>query len=412
MREFVDDCANHQPTGEDTALALELMDGMSGFFPDEGHRANFFRRTMQNHNLQVTTTTISTNRTDGAIEFKSHIVALFEVKAEIGSKGAEPFTQAILYYTCHGLGFTSESQFVNFNFPCLIVTVYGLIILSYPSFLYNAHAMYTGAQISFSGAVWRQRPHFQVLTPTIPLFCHMTDMNMRESVARHLGAFKKAVESLKRCHEALDDLALLKHLDPLYPDPHSYRSLQSKTTVNFEYTSHMDPNKLLFFGKTDNGESICIKFVRRYSKPAHEKCVSMGIAPELRGFEEIGAGWTMVIMDALNADYQRLDQCLAPAKGTHELIKARLVELHQAHFVHGDLRDVNIMVRGDGQLGFMLVDFDWSGVIGEVRYPMYLNKSKSLGRPDDVSDGTLIKPEHDMAMLEHILRSPDVHGSS
>ena len=59
------------------------------------------------------------------------------------------------------------------------------------------------------------------------------------------------------------------------------------------------------------------------------------------------------------------------------------------------------MVRKDGKPGFMLVDFDWSGVIGEVHYPMYVNKL-DLWWPDDVSDGMPIKSEHDIAMLEHI----------
>lgn len=156
-----------------------------------------------------------------------------------------------------------------------------------------------------------------------------------------------------------------------------------------------------FFGKTDAEEKICIKFVRQYSKAAHEKCASMGIAPKLRGFEDIGAGWTMVIMDALDEEYKPLDTLALPAMDRREEIRTRLTELHQAHFVHGDIRDVNIMVRKDGKRGFMLVDFDWSGAIGEARYPMHVNKM-TLWRPDDVEDGKPIKSEHDMEMLEHI----------
>ena len=72
-------------------------------------------------------------------------------------------------------------------------------------------------------------------------------------------------------------------------------------------------------------------------------------------------------------------------------------------FVHGDVRDVNIMVRKDGKLEFMLVDFDWSGIIGEARYPININKV-DLWRPEDVSDGQLIKSDHDILMLDHIFR--------
>jgi hypothetical protein len=51
----------------------------------------------------------------------------------------------------------------------------------------------------------------------------------------------------------------------------------------------------------------------------------------------------------------------------------------------------------------MLVDFDWSGVIGEVRYPMNVNKTQ-LWRPERVSDGELIKSDDDIDMLEHIFQ--------
>jgi len=227
-------------------------------------------------------------------------------------------------------------------------------------------------------------------------------MNMRESLARHFGALKKTILSLERCYEALRNPALLENLDPQFPDPRTFRSLESKTTVNFKYLCQMDEKKLLFVGETDKGERICIKFVRRYSRAVHEKCAEMGIAPKLRGFEDIGAGWKMVIMDALDEEYKPFDQNILAAD-TRERIGERLVELHQANFVHGDVRDANIMVRKDGKLGFMLVDFDWSGIIGEVRYPINVNKV-DLWRPDDVSDGLLIKSDHDMAMLDRIFR--------
>jgi tRNA A-37 threonylcarbamoyl transferase component Bud32 len=44
------------------------------------------------------------------------------------------------------------------------------------------------------------------------------------------------------------------------------------------------------------------------------------------------------------------------------------VALHQAGYVQGDIRDANIMVRKDGSLGFMLIDFDWAGeIIGKLK---------------------------------------------
>jgi aminoglycoside phosphotransferase (APT) family kinase protein len=200
----------------------------------------------------------------------------------------------------------------------------------------------------------------------------------------------------------LENPALIEDLDPRFPDPRTYHSIETNSTVKFKYLYQMDEQKLLFVGKTDNGESIRIKFVRRYSKAAHEKCATMGIAPKLRGFEDIGAKWTMVIMDDLSKEYKTFDKNSLPA-ATHEHIRAGLDKLHQTHFVHGDVRDVNIMVRKDGKPGFMLVDFDLAGVIDEVHNP-YNPEKVNIWRPDDVSDGVLIKAEHDIATLENIFR--------
>jgi len=62
----------------------------------------------------------------------------------------------------------------------------------------------------------------------------------------------------------------------------------------------------------------------------------MGIAPKLRGFEDIGAGWKMVIMDGLNEEYKPFNKNILPAD-TREWTGEQLFELHQANFVHSDV---------------------------------------------------------------------------
>ena len=85
----------------------------------------------------------------------------------------------------------------------------------------------------------------------------------------------------------------------------------------------------------------------------------------------------MVVMNALDEEYKIFDKYSLPAD-TREHIEAELNELHRAHFVHGDVCDANIMVRKDSEPGFMLVDFDWVGIIGEVRYLTDINKVEFL----------------------------------
>lgn len=111
----------------------------------------------------------------------------------------------------------------------------------------------------------------------------------------------------------------------------------------------------------------------------------------------------MVVMDLLE-EYE----CLCDVKHSlsheekqrlREELSSKLTDLHQMDFVHGDVRDANVMVRKD-RLGWKLVDFDWSGKIGEVRYPMNVNRG--LRRPEGALDGKLILADHDIKMLDYL----------
>ena len=64
-----------------------------------------------------------------------------------------------------------------------------------------------------------------------------------------------------------------------------------------------------------------------------------------------------------------------------EGLRSKLIDLHQMNFVHRDVRYVNVLVRKDS-LRWRLVDFDWSGQIGEVRYPMNVNRGLGLRLPE------------------------------
>ena len=237
---------------------------------------------------------------------------------------------------------------------------------------------------------------------------------MREMIARHLGAMKKTINLLRKYYEGFPKTAASgdEH-DVRHPYPHCFKSLVDSKECHFNYTRQMD-DKLLFFGyvvpknsadsrRDQPKEELCIKFVRRYSKEAHRICASGLCAPRLRGFESLPGGWYMVVMDAVDKEYIDLSKLDKSARTPDllEKIRAKLSHLHQEGYVHGDVRDTNVMVRPDGK-GFMLVDFDWSGEIGEVRYPINIVKGLQLWRPDEAEDGQLITADHDQEMLEYM----------
>jgi serine/threonine protein kinase len=223
--------------------------------------------------------------------------------------------------------------------------------------------------------------------------------------ARCFGAAKEAIFALERYYkqelDAINALDPDKRPKPAFPHPDHYISLSNTATHAFRYVSPLYNDKLIFHGKTD-GEDICIKFARQYSKDAHLKCSTLGFAPALRGYQFIPGGWIMVVMDSIDDSYQELDDMPQSVKATFDAeVREKLVSLHQAGYVHGDVRATNILAKKNGARGIMLIDFDWAGVIGDVRYPMNVNRD-GIDRPDGAYDGELIAAEHDMNMVDNI----------
>ncbi len=67
--------------------------------------------------------------------------------------------------------------------------------------------------------------------------------------------------------------------------------------------------------------------------------------------------------------------------------------LHEHALVFGDLRDANVLVDTRGNP--YLIDFDWSGGEGTVRYPLDLNTA-GIDWAKGVRPGARIRREHDV----------------
>ncbi|KAG1860902.1 hypothetical protein F4604DRAFT_1957637 [Suillus subluteus] len=393
---FMDDCENHEPTPDDNKLVMALSVTMSGFFTDDTRRASKFRELLRQHNIDLRATTIdgSNYTTNGDMQYKGFRYAIAEVKNEIGSTKAEPHMQVLSYYIHSTTSFSKEKP--AFRFPCIAITLFG-------------------SHIDFSAAVWSTCPNMQVISTALPLFHHHTDTKMRVMVARHVGALRKALRSLSECYERMSSNITspspdphLKFLDSEFPDPrfpypYSYTCVETSLTCHFTYCHQMDTTRLLFSAKTTDAKMLCIKFVHHYSKEVHQRCASGGFAPVLYGFEHLPGGWYMVVMEFITDDYCCLGELFDPSPH-HDALAAELQSLHEEGYVHGDIRDTNVMVKKDHSPGFKLVDFDWSGKIGEIRYPINVYRGKRLWRPAGAEDGQLILAEHDIQMLHAMFR--------
>ena len=145
------------------------------------------------------------------------------------------------------------------------------------------------------------------------------------------------------------------------------------------------------------GQTILVKFVRQYCPELHGICAMSGHAPALLAYEHLPGGWYGVAMEyAAGA----VPITMHNGVSKHfERWKTDLQELvakfHNEGFVHGDLRDANILSGDDGCV--KLVDFDWGGRDGEVSYPTpRLNRELVDGRS---SEGLRITKADDLRIL-------------
>ena len=73
---------------------------MSGSFKDEVGRASKFREILQDSGIDISTTKIAGTKfkTDSDIQSQGFRPTIIEAKNKVGSKGAQPHAQGILYY--------------------------------------------------------------------------------------------------------------------------------------------------------------------------------------------------------------------------------------------------------------------------------------------------------------------------
>ncbi|KAJ7584356.1 hypothetical protein C8J56DRAFT_150380 [Mycena floridula] len=378
--EFLDDSSKCQPTRDDYALTRNLCSRMNQKFKTELLRASALRELLSDHGIKLTPTQIEGTEyeTDGDMQHPDLFNLRFSilgVKNEIGHLNAEPFAQAILYY------FESMRQWVerhpDCRFPCLLIILFG-------------------AHIAFAGAVYTDRPNFQILSPSLPLFFHSSHVEICEQITRYLGAFRKSVVSLKRHYDY--DAFHPPHPLSNFPFMNRFRPSNGGDETSFQYVSKVH-DKLLFFGLLGE-EQICVKFTRKYSVDAHQMAATLGYAPTLRGLERLSGGWLMVIMDDARQHYQPL-HLLSPLDRANVVprIRTAIGALHQHGYVHGDFRAANILVKNADS--FLFVDFDWAGKVGEARYPPNVNRD-SIRRPDGAYDGQLITAQHDNDMAAYL----------
>jgi hypothetical protein len=143
-------------------------------------------------------------------------------------------------------------------------------------------------------------------------------------------------------------------------------------------------------------------FTRNYGEEAHETCMGLGIAPKLYACQDLAGGWKAVVIAYEGNDFTMLSECKFSAQDKEAVKEATLEvaqKIHDKGFVHGDLRDSNILChKTDSELKILFIDWDWAGKANTIKYPATINTD--IDRDPNAKPGSPILKEHDKYMLD------------
>jgi len=151
-------------------------------------------------------------------------------------------------------------------------------------------------------------------------------------------------------------------------------------------------------------QKCVIKFSGKpYPVELHKLLAKAQMAPKLFGYQEF-SGVHVVVMELLEEaahfNPKTADDSLK------EKVRAAVKLMHDDGWVHGDLRDANILVK-NGKV--YLIDFEWAGkpdIVNPPRYPASLNEqiwTEQVRIQKGISPGGCITKGHDDYMLSRLL---------
>jgi len=260
-----------------------------------------------------------------------------------------------------------------------------------PTCLLVCATLSTGPYISAAVAVYADAPNVQILNSVIPLHFHPSDYKARATGERFICALCQLLSDLKNYYMTSALSQQLLHLQPQFPFYSVYTD--GDVSHQFVYEKQIDQKAVFIAHLQDNLEDkIFVKFTRCYREDAHRAAYARGFTPKLQAVKRFQDGWIMVVMDNVSHQYCKIER-RPLEKNVYKAVQQALVELHGEEFVHGDLREANIMVKRDGVdseglHNIILVDFDWAGKESSVRYSSSITLNYIwLLRPDDVECG-------------------------
>ncbi|PCH42812.1 hypothetical protein WOLCODRAFT_17947 [Wolfiporia cocos MD-104 SS10] len=269
-------------------------------------------------------------------------------------------------------------------------------------------ALHFGPYLTIAAAMYTNKVIVEHLA-CIPLEMHYTNLAEIQAGERVLAALRVALPALRDQYLHFPDNARPR-ADFAF---HDYYEDENGRRHYFIYEEVIHGKRIFRVHlKDDPKRTLFVKFNLRYSEAAHRAASDLNLAPALCAFNKV-FDWYMIVMEDMSAEYTTLWELKCwvstPTPKMEKVQKeviAKLGSLHERGFVHGDVRDANVLVRnedapGEGPVA-LLVDWDWAGPPSDATYPHSISRV-DIPRPADALGGERITPEHDMWMAENLL---------
>ena len=279
-----------------------------------------------------------------------------------------------------------------------------------------------GPFLRISGAIFVEVFTVQTFTDYIYLGGNPFEMEHIKYFAKVFEAVARAVNSLRLYYY---NLCVQKHPkfrppSPTYPSSSPLRlcgALEFKVRIFLEEKPNYQGSLFIAeYGRIP----VLVKFCESYGEAAHRVLAAAGLAPALRYCSQLVGGAFMVMMDLIDGpDAHQVFKHGALPSTVLEDIHNALEKLHEAGLVFGDMRRPNIMLvksrrvynededEDEDEWRGQLVDFNWSGPVGEATYPPTLNNDGRITWAYGIEPGGLIEKRHDEDMLRKIVLGID-----
>ena len=312
------------------------------------------------------------SRTDLTLTTKNGKTSVnIELKAELGKGGKDAVLQNILYYV-----HTYRNDKDEGLDPMLLISIVGCYYFQ------------------VFGAVFG--PNNEVLCD--PLSDTISLLNVPHDPLELVSKFANVLYALK---------CTISQLEKYYASPRTNR-VPYYHLDTIEYIEPIYRTGRVWKGKDISGDTVVVvKFTLMYNTTVHKYLYECGMAPKLMTDEQLCDGWKVIVMEYIEG--KTLHECNSTLKDSQKdaikvKLKAAVQRMKNKNYVHGDLRLPNIMIK-DSEVDSefptpIILDFDWAGIDGEVKYPVNLNNV--VDWPDTAKSGLPILNSHDMYMVENL----------